>query len=68
MNREVIRAWNGFICGYVYTDSNGNKKATNEKGRIVGFYKKNMDITTTETGRIVGRGDMVVSLIPIRTK
>lgn len=68
MAKEVIKAWNGIICGYVHTDGIGNKKVTDERGKILGYYKKEMNITTDERGRIIARGDMATSLIPIKTK
>ena len=68
MPREVIKSWNGTICGFVETDSQGNKVAKTERGRIVGYYKKNLNITTDERGRRKTVGDTVVSLIPIHEK
>ena len=68
MTREVIKSWNGTIYGFVETDANGNKVTKTERGRIVGYYKKNLNITTTERGKQVSKGDTVVSLIPIHEK
>lgn len=61
---DYIKEFNGQIIGVIRTEPNGDKIAFEFPSRkILGFYKKNMDITTDLLGRPVSRGDTVVSLI-----
>lgn len=61
--KETIRDFNGWILGYVETSTNGNKTARAFSGWILGYYYKDRDVTTDFQGRIISRGDSVVSLI-----
>lgn len=63
--QDYIRDRNGRIKGFVDTDSQGNKVARTREGRIVGYYKSKMGITTDPFGKIVSYSDTVVSLIPL---
>lgn len=62
-DEQVIKDWRGTILGRVKTMSNGDKRLTDFHGRILGFYKKNQDITTDFYGRKVGKGDILLTLL-----
>ena len=64
MDRQVIKAFSGKILGYIYIDPQGNKVVKDFYQRILGYYKKNNNITTDFYGRIIARGDASASLIP----
>lgn len=63
MKELTLRDYYGRIIGYIETKPNGDKVARDFYKRIVGYYKKSIDATTDFYGRIVGRGDIVSSLI-----
>ena len=63
MKREPIKEWSGRIIGWIETESNGDKRITYFSGRILGFYKANYDQTTDFYGRIIGRGDQLMTLL-----
>jgi hypothetical protein len=61
---EIIRDFPSLkILGYVRTQANGDKIAFNFQKRILGYYRAKYDHTTDWTGRIIAKGDTVVSLI-----
>ena len=51
--------------GWIQVDSNGDKKALDRAGRIVGYYKAFNNTTYDVKGRVVAHGDVVSSLIKI---
>lgn len=57
MDKLTLRDNCGRIIGTIETDSNGNKTVRSVTGRILGYYKKNTNVTTDVTGRIITRGD-----------
>ena len=63
MERITLKDAQFRIIGYVDIDSNGNKTLRNEKFQILGYYKKNQNITQDFHFRIVGRGDILTSLL-----
>lgn len=62
-NITLIKDPHGKILGKIETDSKGNKTAKTYEGIILGFYKKDRDITTDWQGWPLANGDTVVSLI-----
>lgn len=61
---EVLRDFYNRIIGYIETDSiTGDKVGRDFYNRIIGYYKKNLNQTTDFYGRIVGKGDILASLI-----
>ena len=61
---EIIRDFPSLkILGYVRTQANGDKIAFNFQKRILGYYRAKYDHTTDWQGRILSKGDTVVSLI-----
>jgi hypothetical protein len=44
-------------------DKTGDKTASDFYGRILGYYKKNLNSTVDFYGRTIARGDTVVGLI-----
>ena len=51
------------IIGYVDIEPNGDKTLRNEKFQILGYYKKQLDVTKDARFMIVGRGDILTSLL-----
>lgn len=61
---EYIREFNGQILGIIRLEANGDKAAVDFPSRLVlGYYRAKYDYTTDFYGRIIARGDTVVSLI-----
>ena len=63
MNKIAVIDYRGKNCGYITTDSNGNKYVTDWKGTRLGSYDAKRDMTLDWKGNIVARGDMASSLI-----
>lgn len=64
MTEEYIREFSGKILGIVQTDSNGDQTAIDFSSRkILGYYRAKQDYTTDFYGRIIAKGNCVVSLI-----
>lgn len=61
--REPIKDYYNRIIGYIETKPNGDKIGYYFYLRIVGYYEKNSNLTKDFYRRIVGRGDMLSSLI-----
>jgi len=51
------------IIGYVDIAPNGDKILRNEKFQILGYYKKERDVTQDSRFMTVGRGDILTSLL-----
>ena len=51
------------IIGYIDIASNGDKTLRNEKIQIIGYYKKKLDVTQDSRFMVVGRGDILTSLL-----
>ena len=63
MEKEYIKDWQGRILGVVETDDKGNKTVRDFYNVILGFYKKDLNITTDFNGRMLTKGDTAVGLI-----
>lgn len=63
MAKETISEYSGRVIGYIETQSNGDKKVTDYRGVILGYYKKAQNVTTDFSGRILYRGDMSAALL-----
>ena len=61
--REPIKDYYNRIIGYIETKPNGDKIGYDFYLRIVGYYEKNSNLTKDFYRRIVGRGDILSSLI-----
>ena len=53
--RETIKDKNFRTLGYIDYKSNGDKVVTTFTGKILGYYRKNIDATTDLTGSILAR-------------
>ena len=63
-NEEYIREFSGKILGIVQTDDNGDQIAIDFPSRkILGYYRAKYDHTTDFFGRIVNKGNTVVTFI-----
>lgn len=65
MVKNPVRDFSGKILGYIQIEDNGDKKALDFTGKILGYYKSQFNMTTDFYGRVIARGDMVSSLIPL---
>lgn len=64
MAEEFIKNFNHQIVGIIETYDNGDQAARDFNTRqILGFYRKAQDVTTDFVGRILSRGNTVVSLL-----
>ena len=63
MERITLKDARFRIIGYIDIARNGDKTLRNEKFQIVGYYKKERDITQDARFMIVGRGDILTSLL-----
>lgn len=62
--KQTIRDFYGKILGNIEDYPNGDRKATDFYGRVVGWYRAGQNVTTDFYGRVVAQGDAVASLIP----
>ena len=63
MEREKITDFSGRILGYVEHKLNGDKVLSAFSGAILGFYFKSTNQTQDFYGRIVGYGDVLMTLL-----
>lgn len=63
-----IRDFYGRKLGSVETDDKGNKTVRDFYGRIVSYYDAVQDVTRDFYKRIIGRGDIAVSLLYTNNK
>ena len=63
MERITLRDAQYRIIGYVDIAPNGDKTLRNEKYQILGYYKKDANVTKDARYMIVGRGDILTSLL-----
>lgn len=63
MERITLKDSRFFIIGYIDIAPNGDKTLRNEKFQILGYYKKDRDVTQDARFMIVGRGDVLTSLL-----
>ena len=64
MTTEYIKDFSQKILGILETDTNGNQPVRSFPGRqILGYYKKDRDVTTDFYGRIISRGNTAIALI-----
>lgn len=63
--KRSIKTASGAILGWIQDSStnNGDKMAFNASGKLLGFYRKAMDITVDAQGKILYRGDALSSLV-----
>ena len=63
MERITLKDAQFRIIGYVDVESNGNITLRDPQFRILGYYKANQNVTQDNCFRIVGRGDILTSLL-----
>ena len=63
MERITLRDDCFRIIGYIDLSPNGDKILRNEKFQILGYYKKQSDVTKDARFMIIGRGDVLTSLL-----
>lgn len=65
MTKFPIKTVGGKICGWIQVEDNGDKKALDTAGKILGYYRANSNVTTDVSGRLIARGDVVSSFIKV---
>lgn len=65
MTKFPIKTVGGKICGWIQVEDNGDKKALDTAGKILGYYRANSNTTTDVSGRLIARGDVVSSFIKV---
>lgn len=64
ITKQPIREFSGKIIAWMITDSDtGDKTLTNFNGVILGYYRKNRDVTTDFYGKELSKGDTLTMLI-----
>lgn len=64
ITKQPIREFSGKIIAWVITDSDsGDKTLTNFNGVVLGYYRKNRDVTTDFYGKELSKGDTLTMLI-----
>ncbi len=64
MRDERIQTNTGKTIGIIRYSDNGDQIAFNyPEMRILGYYRKNLNVTTTLTGTIIARGNVVSALL-----
>lgn len=63
MNKQYVKDFYGKIIGSLETDSSDDITAKDVYNKILGYYRKNRNITTDFYGRILGYGDLTSGLI-----
>lgn len=59
----VLRDETGRLIGRVFQDAGGVLIARDSTGKNVGEYDPSTDTTRDRTGRVVGRGNLLASLV-----
>lgn len=64
MADKAIRAWDGYILGWIKTLPSGIQVATTQDGRVVGRYDPKFGFTTDANGVRLYEGNMLTATIP----
>ena len=60
---DAVKDYRGKILGWVETDIRGNKIYKDFYRRIVARYDKRLNVTKDFSGRLISKGDTVISKI-----
>ena len=63
MKQEKIKDFYGRIIGTMIEENDGRKKLLDFNGRILGTYDPRVDLTRDFNGRIISKGDRLLSLL-----
>ena len=63
MKETKIKDFYGRVIGYIKEYPNGDKKVYDFYRRLLGTYVKSLNVTKDFYGRVIGRGDILTSLI-----
>ncbi len=61
--REPIKDWTGKILGFVDKEASGKKTLRDFYGRILGTYDPQLNVTREFSGRVVAKGDVLMTLL-----
>ena len=65
-NRRVLKDAQFRVIGFLDTAGDGSQTLQDAHHRLIGYYKRRSDVTTDPHHRIVGRGNILLSLLPER--
>ena len=65
MDKQVIKNWRGKVMGFIKTDDKGNKQVFDSKYKLLGTYRKDLNLTRDSSYRVIGKGDLTLTLIPM---
>lgn len=64
-DRKFLRDKKGQLIGMLDTDKNGKQTFRGPNGKFLGWYDPHLDLTRDHTGSVVGRGNVLSSLIMV---
>lgn len=62
-DRKFLRDRKGHLIGILDTEKNGKQTFRGPNGKFLGWYDPSLDITRDHTGTVVGKGNVLTSLI-----
>jgi hypothetical protein len=62
---EPVRDKKGYLIGMIFTMADGRKIFRSGRGKMLGIYYPKTNETRDHTGTLVGRGNLLTSLITI---
>ena len=63
MNTRTLRDSSGHLIGRLQTRPDGTVELRDERNRLKGTYDPKLDQTRDPAGNLVGRGDLLTSLL-----
>jgi len=64
-DRRFLRDRKGQLIGIIDTDKDDKQTFRGPNGKFLGWYDPKLDITRDHTGTLVGKGNVLTSLITI---
>ena len=61
----MIKNWRGKVMGFIKTDDKGNKQVFDSRYKLLGTYRKDLNLTRDSGYRVIGKGDLTLTLIPM---
>jgi hypothetical protein len=66
MSREMIKDHNGKTLGYMEIYSDGKAELRDSNSVILGKYTNIDNLTRDTSGKVIGKGNMLMSLIKLK--
>lgn len=64
-DRKFLRDRKGQLIGMLDTERDGRQTFRGPNGKFLGWYDPKLDITRDHTGSVVGKGNVLTSLISV---